>query len=206
MKIVGLTGGIGSGKSETSVLFASLGVPVVDTDLIARQLTAVGGKANSLIGAAFGAKMLGDGGELRRDKMRALAFNDPSARQKLEAILHPLIRQQSQAELAALEQSHPYAILVIPLLFESRAYRGILWRTLNIDCSHAAQVVRVGKRSGLGVAEIEKIIHSQVPRPIRLQLADHVIHNDGDVGLLEPQASRLHRLFLDVSGSAGKPA
>lgn len=204
MKVVGLTGGIGSGKSVVARIFESLGVQVVDTDKIARQLTQVGGIANPPIGEVFGAKMLGSAGELNREKMRVLVFNDVAARQKLEAILHPLIYAQSKKQLASIGIGNPYAILVIPLLFECLTFRALLWRTLAIDCAVDMQIARVGARSGLDAAEIRRIVGAQTPRAIRLQLANDVVRNESGIEALANLVGQLHVGYLDQIKKAEK--
>lgn len=196
MKIVGLTGGIGSGKSAATEIFESIGVDVVDTDKIAHQLTAPGGRANSFIGAAFGAEMLGNAGEMDRQKMRTVAFDNPVARRRLEEILHPLILEQSKIELAAVDGNKPYVVLTVPLLFERLTFRATLWRTVTIDCTQATQIQRVIMRPGLSIAGARKIIDAQVPRAVRLQLADDVIHNEAPIALLRRQIEALHSRYL----------
>ncbi len=198
MKIVGLTGGIGSGKSAAAEIFVSLGVDVVDTDKIAHQLTAPGGMANPLIGAAFGAEMLGNAGEMDRPKMRAMAFENPAARQRLEEILHPLILTQAQNELAKIAIIKAYAILAVPLLYERLTFRSMLWRTISIDCTEETQIQRVIQRPGLSFAAAKKIIAAQAPRSIRLQLADDVIHNGASLSSLRSQIETLHMRYLGL--------
>lgn len=199
MKIVGLTGGIGSGKSAVADIFVSLGVPIIDTDKIAHQLTSAGGMANSTIGDEFGPEMLESAGGMARSKMRALVFNDPSARQKLESILHPLIRDAVKAEINALATPTPYAILAIPLLFERMTFRKLIWRTLTVDCAISTQISRVATRSSLAKDEIERIIEAQAPRQIRLQLADDVVHNEAGFAQLRAQVEALNRRYLETA-------
>jgi dephospho-CoA kinase len=196
MNIVGLTGGIGSGKSAVADIFLSLGVPVIDTDNIAHQLTAADGIANPIIGEVFGAEMLESAGGMARSKMRTLVFNNPAARHKLEAILHPLIRDGVNAAINALAPSTPYAILAIPLLFERMTFRTLIWRTLTVDCAIHTQIDRVATRSKLAVDEINRIIEAQAPRQIRLQLADDVVHNEAGFAQLRVQVEALHRRYL----------
>lgn len=196
MKIVGLTGGIGSGKSAATEIFESIGVDVVDTDKIAHQLTAPGGRANPFIGAAFGAETLGNAGEMDRQKMRTVVFDNPVARRRLEGILHPLILEQSKIELAAVDGNKAYAVLTVPLLFERLTFRATLWRTVTVDCTQATQIQRVIMRPGLSIAGARKIIDAQVPRAVRLQLADDVIHNEAPIALLRRQIEALHLRYL----------
>ncbi len=195
MNIVGLTGGIGSGKSAVADIFLSLGIAVIDTDRIAHELTAVNGIANAPIGEAFGAEMLESGGGMARSKMRALVFNDPKARQKLEAILHPLIRDSVNEAITALPPS-AYAILAIPLLFERMTFRSIIWRTLTVDCAIETQLNRVMSRSKLSADEVNLILKAQAPRQIRLQLADDVVHNEAGFDQLRVQVEALHCRYL----------
>jgi dephospho-CoA kinase len=199
MKIVGLTGGIGSGKSAVADIFMSLGVPVIDTDKIAHQLTSAGGIANPIIGEAFGAEMLESAGGMARSKMRELVFKDPSQRQKLEVILHPLIRDAVKAEISALPLATAYAVLAIPLLFERMTFRTLIWRTLTVDCAISTQISRVARRSNLATDEIERIINAQAPRQIRLQLADDVVHNEAGFAQLRVQVEALNRLYLETA-------
>jgi dephospho-CoA kinase len=196
MNIVGLTGGIGSGKSAVADIFLSLGIAVIDTDKIAHELTAANGIANTPIGEAFGAEMLESGGGMARSKMRTLVFNDPIARQKLEAILHPLIHDGVSKAIAALTPSTPYAILAIPLLFERMTFRTIIWRTLTVDCAIETQLNRVMSRSKLSADEVNRILKAQAPRQIRLQLADDVVHNEAGFDQLRVQVEALHCRYL----------
>lgn len=191
--VIGLTGGIGSGKSTVADLFAERGASIVDTDRIAHALTAPGGAAMPAIGAAFGAALLAGDGSLARSAMRRLVFAEPAQRQRLEAILHPLIREQARAECAA--AAGDYALLVVPLLAETGALRSLMRRVLVIDCDPAVQRERVMRRSGLAAAEAEAIIAAQASREARLALADDVIVNDGELSELAPQVDRLHQLY-----------
>jgi dephospho-CoA kinase len=196
-RAVGLTGGIGSGKSTVAAHFVRLGAGLVDTDAIARELTAPGGGAIAAIAQAFGRGFLTPEGALDRAAMRRRAFEDPAARARLEAILHPAIRAEADA---ALERAPgPYALIDVPLLFETRGYAGRLWRTLVVDCPEALQVARVRARSGLAEAEVRAIMAAQWPRWRRLQMADDVVWNGGDEAGLAPQCARLHALY------AGEP-
>jgi dephospho-CoA kinase len=194
---VGLTGGIGCGKSTVADLFAELGTPVIDTDLISHQLTQTGGAAIPQLRSEFGAEFIDASGALDRARMRQRVFSDPQARVRLESILHPLILAQAQS-LAASATS-PYVILVIPLLFESAAYQCWLNRTLAVDCPEEAQISRASRRSGLDEAMIRAIMSQQISRAQRLLLADDIIQNNADVLALRPQVERLHRLYLDLS-------
>lgn len=194
---VGLTGGIGSGKSAVAERFAKLGVHVVDTDEIAHELTRPGGEAIAPIRAAFGAEMIAADGSLDRAKMRRLVFSDARARKRLEAILHPLIRSESARRCARARS--PYAILVIPLLVESGVDRSRTARVLVVDCPEDRQIERVVRRSGLPEAEVRAILATQATREQRLAAADDVIDNSGAPEALEPQVARLHENYLTLA-------
>ena len=194
---VGLTGGIGSGKSTAAAHFGRLGARIVDTDVIARALTAAGGAAMPAIRSAFGDSAATPDGSLDRDVMRATVFADPEARRRLEAILHPLIRDQSRRDLEA--GSAPYSMLVVPLLFESRGYEDRVDRTLLIDLPEALQVERVVARSGFAPAQVRAVMAAQAPRWLRLQLADDVAWNGGDEEGLTRQCRSLHERYLALA-------
>ena len=201
---VGLTGGIGSGKSTVADRFVSLGATLVDTDVIAHRLTAPGGAAIEPIRQRFGAAMIAADGRLDRAAMRAHVFRHPEARQSLEAILHPMIRALSEEEVAAAARSGAaYAMLAIPLLVESGRSRHRVERVLVVDCPEEVQVARVMKRSGLGREEVAAIMRAQASRQQRLDVADDVIDNGGDASLLDAQVRRLHEVYLAL-GKAWK--
>jgi dephospho-CoA kinase len=191
---VGLTGGIGCGKSSATDMFAALGAGVVDTDVISRELTGPGGAAIDAIRGEFGADYVLADGSLDRARMRALVFADPDARRRLEAILHPLIRETSRGRIA--ESRSPYVLLVVPLLLETGSYRDLLNRVLVVDCDEAQQVERVKARSALTADEVRSIMNAQLPRAERLALADDVLRNDGDINHLRAQVERLHSRYL----------
>jgi dephospho-CoA kinase len=193
--VVGLTGGIGSGKSMVADLFAALGATIVDTDEISRALTAAGGEAMAALREAFGAGFVTAEGALDRAAMRALAFADPAARARLEAVLHPAIRQRADRALG--EASGPYALVVVPLLFETRAYSDRVDRVLVVDVPEALQVRRTGARSGLAEAEVRAIMAAQWPRWRRLQAADDVIWNGGERAQTAAQCEKLHRAYCE---------
>lgn len=201
--VVGLTGGIGSGKSAVADLFAEHGITVVDTDAIAHALTAPGGAAMPAIGAEFGAAVAGADGALDRAAMRATVFADPLARKRLEAILHPLIRLESERQLAENLAGSPYAILMVPLLIEAGNYRERVDRIAVVDCAETTQIARVVKRNGLAKEEIERILAAQATRAERLAAADDVIDNDGDPAALAPQIERLHVSYLALARQLG---
>jgi len=194
---VGLTGGIGSGKTTVAELFESHGAAIVDTDEISRRLTAPGQPAIAEIARKFGPQFVAEDGSLDRVRMRNLVFTDASARKDLEAILHPLIRQQSTRQIQ--ESKAPYVVVVVPLLIETGAYRGMMGRILVVDCEPETQIRRVMQRSGLSRDEVLSIIGSQVPRQRRLLEADDIIHNDGDLEALRAQVNPLHLRYLGLA-------
>ncbi len=193
--IVGLTGGIGSGKSIVAGLFEKHGAGIIDTDEIARRLTLADGAAMAAIRSAFGDNYIADDGALDREKMRGLIFSDVAAKQRLEKILHPLILEQAKAQLQRL-QAKPYIILVVPLLPESPAFRQLVQRVLVVDCGEEIQIARVITRSRITDAEVRAIIAQQTPRDERLRLADDVIHNEGGMENLAEQVAILHERYL----------
>ena len=203
--VVGLTGGIGSGKSAVAHLFAERGIMVIDTDAIAHALTVPGGAAMAAIRAEFGDGVANADGALDRAAMRAMVFADPSARKRLEAILHPMIRRESERQLlaSASRADPPYAILMVPLLIESGDYRKRVNRIAVVDCAETTQIARVMKRNGIARNEIERILAAQATRAERLAAADDVIDNDGDLAALPPQIERLHLQYLALSRHAG---
>ena len=196
---VGLTGGIGSGKTTISDLFAELGVDVIDTDEISRALTGKAHPAVAQISEQFGPDVVAGDGSLNRDRMREIAFSDPEARKKLQGILHPLIRAEVQRRLAA--SAELYALVVVPLLVESRGY-DFADRVLVIDCSEEQQIERVMHRSGLSGDQVKAIMATQASRSERLAAADDVINNDGQIADLRSQVEKLHRQYLSLSESA----
>lgn len=194
MWIVGLTGGIGSGKSEAARLFSALGVPVVDVDKISHEITSSGHPVLQQIAQQFGAEFLNVNGELNRAALREKIFSDKSAKQALEAILHPAIYEQVIAALDT-NKNAPYQIIDIPLLFESDRYLKLINRSLVIDCEPALQIARTKQRSGLRDDAIQKIIDAQIPRVQRNQLADDVIFNNGSIKELDENVHRLHLAY-----------
>lgn len=192
--VVGLTGGIGSGKSAAAERFVALGAAIVDTDQIAHQLTAAGGDAIPALQQAFGPKIIGADGALDRAAMRALAFGDPLVRQRLEGILHPMIRARSDAAVAA-AQAAPYVVLVVPLLVESGGYRSRCDRIAVVDVPEALQLERVMRRSGLAREQVEAIMAAQASRAQRRAIADDLIDNSGDIAALQRQVDELDRRY-----------
>ena len=194
---VGLTGGIGCGKTTVANLFADLGATLVDTDDIAHALTAPGGAAMTALIEEFGPAVATPDGAMDRARMRALVFSQPAAKQRLEAILHPRIRDAALAAAAVATGS--YVIFVVPLLIESGTWRARVARVLAIDCPETLQVARVMARNGLTEEQVRAIMATQVTRAERLAGADDVIANDGDLASLQPQIMRLHAQYLAFS-------
>jgi dephospho-CoA kinase len=190
--LVGLTGGIGSGKSTVADLFAALGVRIIDTDLISHQLTQTGGAAVPAIRDTFGAHLINAQGALDRSRMRELVFANPEEKKRLEAILHPLIYSQSRDQ-AASASAAPYTIIVVPLLFESGRYTEWLQRVITVDCPEEAQIARTTQRSRLDEAAVRAIMAQQLDREARLTLADEVILNSGSLDDLKTQVVGIHR-------------
>jgi dephospho-CoA kinase len=191
--VVGLTGGIGSGKSAAADEFAHLGATVVDADAIAHDLTEAGGEALGEIERRFGAEFVRDG-RMDRQRMRERVFSDPAAKSTLEALLHPMIRAESERRIAA--ATGPYVIQVVPLLIESPGYRRRVNRVLVIDAPEAEQVARVRARSGLAEDEVRAIMRTQATREARLAAADDVIDNAGPREALHKQVAVLHEKYL----------
>lgn len=194
---VGLTGGIGCGKSTVSALFAQCGAAVIDSDAIAHQLTQAGGVAISAIRSAFGDDYLDASNALDRTLMRQRIFSDPSAKLQLESILHPLIRTQMLAQTIT-SGSAPYQLLVIPLLFESPSYRELVQRTLVVDCAEDTQLARAMQRNGLDEQTVRAIMATQISRADRLLRADDIIYNDSDLDSLRRQVDQLHQRYLII--------
>ncbi|MDP3585935.1 MAG: dephospho-CoA kinase [Thiobacillus sp.] len=200
MFTVGLTGGIGSGKSTVADLFAEQGVPVIDTDVIARELTAPDSEVLITIQDAFGDAVMREDGSLDRAQLRRRVFADPAARHMLEAILHPRIRQAVVQALAGLHA--PYALIVIPLLVETGAYAEILHRVLVVDCSEDMQITRVMARNDLSRAEVKDILAAQAGRAVRLAAADDVIENTGPPEGLRDRVHALHTQYMMQAAAA----
>jgi len=191
--VVGLTGGIGSGKSLVANMFADRGASIVDTDQIAHALTGPNGAAMPDILAEFGTHMADSRGAMDRARMRELVFREPPAKRRLEAILHPMIRDATLAAAAA--ASGDYVMLAIPLLVESGAWKERVNRVLVIDCPEEVQVARVMARNGLAEDQVRAIMATQVPRAVRLAAADDVIDNGGRIEALTLQVDRLHGFY-----------
>ena len=193
--IVGLTGGIGSGKSAASDIFENLGIQVIDTDKISHLLTSVNSDCLSAITNIFGSDIV-EKGQLNRTKLRKIIFGDDLARKKLEDILHPRIRQKVEEALA--EEKDPYVIVVVPLLVEKKKYEFIN-RILVIDCDEQIQINRVKKRNNLNNEEVTNIMRTQATRQERLAMADDIIHNNGDLSLLMEQVTLLNEKYIHMS-------
>jgi dephospho-CoA kinase len=200
MFAVGLTGGIGSGKSTVADLFASHGVAIVDTDLIAHQITAPNGAAMPQIASEFGAAFVAADGSLDRARMRTLIFSNEDARRRLEGITHPLIRTETAR--ARSEASGPYVMLVVPLLVESGSWKTRVNRVLTVDCSVETQISRVMHRNAFSREQVLAIIARQATREARLAAADDVIVNDNtSVEALGEQVEAQHRLYLSLAAT-----
>lgn len=197
MYIIGLTGGIGCGKSEVSRFFSELGVPVVDVDIISHQLTTKGEATLQAIVNQFGKQVLHKNGSLNRAHLREIIFNDTEARNALEAIMHPAIFERTQIELKK-NISMPYQVLVIPLLFENNRYQKLINRSLVIDCDTDTQIDRASKRDGSSNTQIEKIIAAQLPRETRNQLADDIISNNGSLNELKEKVIQLNDKYRNT--------
>ncbi len=197
--VVGLTGGVGSGKSAAAEEFARLGASVVDTDAIAHGLTRAGGAAIAAVRREFGDAFIAAHGAMDRERMRALVFDDPRAKRRLEALLHPMIRAESERRIAA--AAGPYVVHVVPLLIESPDYRERVARVLVVDCAEALQVERAQRRSALSAEAVRAIIRSQIPRADRLAAADDVLDNSGTFAALQKQVAQLHARYLKLAQS-----
>jgi dephospho-CoA kinase len=197
-----MTGGIGSGKTAVSDRLKALGAAVVDTDVIARELTGPNGAAMAPIAKVFGEGVIAPDGSLDRAHMRARAFADPNAKRQLESILHPVIRKRAY-ELVD-EAIAPYVVLVVPLLLETAGYRDIADRVLVVDCPAELQIERTMKRSGLAREEVERILATQTSRAARLAAATDVIVNDSGLDRLVRGVDELHAHFLALANDKAK--
>ncbi|MBN3758642.1 dephospho-CoA kinase [Paraburkholderia sp. Tr-20389] len=200
MFAVGLTGGIGSGKSTVADLFAKRGVTLVDTDVIAHRVTAPNGLAMPAIAAEFGASFVAEDGSLDRGRMRALVFSDENARKRLEAITHPLIRAETERQRQ--QAAGPYVIVVVPLLVESGSWKTRVNRVLTVDCSVETQIERVMRRNAFTREQVLAIIARQATREARLAAADDVIVNDArSLEQLDVDVDQLHRTYVSLAGA-----
>jgi dephospho-CoA kinase len=200
---VGLTGGIASGKSTVARLFEALGVPVIDTDVLAREVVAPGQPLLARIAARFGAGGLAEDGSLNRAALRALVFADPIARADLEQLTHPAIRALLEERSTAL--GGPYQLLVIPLLVETAGGTPVD-RVLVVDCSEALQIRRLQARDGATLEQARQILSAQVTREARLAAANDVILNEGDLGAVRDRVAQLHGLYLKLAAAADRQA
>lgn len=200
--LIGLTGGIGSGKSTIADAFVALGAALVDTDAIAHQLTAPGGRAIEPIRDAFGDTVIAADGSLDRPAMRQLAFSDAGARQKLEAIIHPLIGAECADQIS---QAHaggaPYVLIAVPLLVESGNWLQRVDRVLVVDCEESLQISRVQSRSGLSEEQVRAIMDVQATREERRAAADDVIDNSGGLDEARARVQALHQTYLELAAS-----
>jgi dephospho-CoA kinase len=193
---IGLTGGIGCGKSTVTNLFEQLKVPVIDADQIAHQLVTIGQPALAQIQLEYGSDILNPDGSLNRKRLKELIFSDTQQKQKLEAIIHPLVYQAIQAELEALNT--PYCIICIPLLFETNMTH-LVDRVLVVDCPVEIQIERLQKRDNMTIARIQSIIDSQVSRDIRKKQANDLIDNSKTDNRLAEAVKKLHNFYLSLS-------
>ncbi|MBU3637714.1 dephospho-CoA kinase [Polynucleobacter sp. es-MAR-4] len=199
MPLIGLTGGIGSGKTAVSDLLGEFGAGIIDTDLISHQITAPGGKAIPLIEKAFGVDFIDPEGALIRSKMRTLVFEDSSARQALEQITHPLIQQETAKQAFGLAKSGvPYLVFVVPLLIESGSWIKLIDYLVVVDCSEETQIQRVMHRNNIARSEVENILKAQTSRNARLAAANAVIENQGSMDTLKSEVLSLHQQLLKI--------
>jgi dephospho-CoA kinase len=197
MFLVGLTGGIGSGKSTVSRLFSALGAPVVDIDAVSRALTAPGGAAIEAVRKTFGDAYIDETGAMNRAKMRELVKENAAMLATLSSILHPMIREKAMAEIASYEGKAPFVIADVPLLLESPAWRAAVDRILVVDCDEETQTVRVMKRSAVSRDYVTFILSQQTSRRARLEAADDVLLNEGGLKELEEGVKRLFALYAE---------
>jgi len=201
--VVGLTGGIGSGKSAAARFFHELGAAVVDADAIAHEITAPGGAAIPAIRDALGPQFINDSGALDRELTRATVFANAAARQALEAVLHPLIRKEIIRRVKAART--PYVIAVIPLLFETGGYTELLSRVVVVDCPEELQIARSMRRSELPESSVRAILEAQASRSTRLAGADDVLTNTGSLEDLRVQVRALHGKLLKMASGQHPP-
>ncbi|HBK42918.1 MAG TPA: dephospho-CoA kinase [Polynucleobacter sp.] len=197
--LIGLTGGIGSGKTAVSNLLGELGAGVIDTDLISHQITAPGGKAIPLIAKEFGDDFIDPQGALDRVKMRTLVFADSNARQALEKITHPLIQQETAKQAFGLAKSGvPYLVFVVPLLIESGSWVKLIDYLIVVDCPEETQIQRVMHRSNMTRLDVENILNAQTSRNVRLAAANTVLKNQGSLDELKSEVLSLHQQLLKI--------
>ena len=197
MLIIGMTGGIGSGKSEASKIFASLNIEVIDLDKISKEITEKNQEAIQEIKNLFGQSLFNKENELDRKKLRDMIFSDKNLKIKLENILHPKILVKVKKKLSVFSDE-PYVVIDIPLLFETNQYVPLISRTLVIDCELSNQIERARKRDGMEIAMVQSIISQQVDRNTRIQRGDDVILNDSSIESLEDSIKKLHEKYLNL--------
>ena len=197
--VVGLTGGIGSGKTVVSDHFASLGVPVVDTDVIAREIVEPGQAALAALVEEFGQQILTEDGALDRAAMREIAFSSDRNKSRLDAITHPAIRKKTFADIQTAD--YPYCIVVIPLLTAESAFTALLDRVVSVTVDRETRIQRVQKRSGLSREEVERIMATQLSDEERLAFSDDVISNDGSISDAHRRVEELHQLYFELSAA-----
>ncbi|WP_413471748.1 dephospho-CoA kinase [Shewanella baltica] len=198
MFVVGLTGGIGSGKTTVANLFAAEGITLVDADIVAREVIAPGSKGLEAIVTHFGAEILTPEGELDRAKLRQRIFSHPEEREWLNQLLHPMIRQEMLAQVE--KATSAYVIMVVPLLFENGLDR-LVNRTLVVDISPELQINRTVKRDNVDASQVNNIISSQCSRSEKLARADDIIDNQGEISTLKREVLALHQRYLQLSGT-----
>ena len=197
--LIGLTGGIGSGKTAVSDLLGELGAGIIDTDLISHQITAPSGKAIPLIAKAFGADFIDPQGALIRSKMRTLVFENPGARKVLEQITHPLIQEETSKQAFELAKSGvPYLVFVVPLLIESGSWAKLIDYLVVVDCPEETQIQRVMQRNNMTRSDVENILKAQTNRNTRLEAANAVIENQGSLDALKSEVLSLHQQLLKI--------
>lgn len=199
---IGLTGGIGSGKSTIAAMLQQLGAGIVDADELVHELIAPAGAAVEALGREFGAEAIAVNGGLDRAWMRARAFGDVTARRRLEAILHPQVRAEAERRAIALSTQVPYIVFVIPLLVESGDWKSRVQRILVIDCVEATQISRVAARAGMDEATARAILRAQATRESRLAIADDVLYNEAPRAEIESRVALLHRRYVEAAQDA----
>ena len=199
--VVGLTGGIASGKSLVGAMFVKLGAPLIDTDQVARDVVALGEPGLAAVAAEFGPTVLLPSGELNRPVLRSLVFANDAKRARLEAILHPLIHSRTRAKLADLER--PYALVAVPLLVET-SFGELVDRILVVDCPESLQLERLMRRDAIPKAEAAAMVKAQVDRATRLKAAHDVIDNSGTTDATRRQVDVLHQRYLDLAAQRAR--
>jgi dephospho-CoA kinase len=199
--VVGLTGGIASGKSLVGAMFVKLGAPLVDTDVVAREVVARGEPGLAAVVAEFGPGVLQPSGELNRPALRALVFADEGKRLKLESILHPLIRGRAKAKLA--ELAAPYALVAVPLLVET-SFGELVDRILVVDCPESLQLERLMRRDAIPKPEALAMLRAQADRATRLKAAHDIIDNSGTAEATRRQVEATHRRYLDLAAQRAR--